>query len=100
MGGSKGTTAPFSERPLSPDDIGWDPDDAPELDEAWFARADHHIGERLVRRGKRPGLTEEVVLPCELTELFRAGGPDWQIRIEAAIKEWIAEHPEKLETST
>jgi uncharacterized protein (DUF4415 family) len=96
MSESKRTTASSSERPLSPDDIGWDPDDAPELDEEWFARADHHIGDQLVQRGKRPGVTEEVVLPCELTERFRAGGPGWQIRIEDALKEWMAEHPEKL----
>lgn len=96
MSESKRTTASLSERPLSPDDIGWDPDDAPELDEEWFARADHHIGDQLVQRGKRPGVTEKVILPCELTERFRASGPGWQIRIEDALKEWMAEHPEKL----
>jgi len=31
-----------------------DPDDAPELTEAWFEKADLHDGETLVRRGGRP----------------------------------------------
>ena len=96
MNESKRTTVQSSEAPLSPDDIGWDPDDAPELDEAWFARANHYVGERLVQRGKRPGETEEVILPCDVTERFRAGGSGWQIRSEKALKEWIAEHPERL----
>ena len=96
MSESKRATVAHSHEPLASDDIGWDPDDAPELDDDWFEQADHHIGERLVRRGKRLGVTEEVILPREITEPFRAGGADWQIRIESALKEWMAEHPERI----
>lgn len=69
------------------DDIGYDPGDAPELDEAWFEKADHHIAEKLVERGCRPGETERLILPVELVDCFRSRGPDWQIRIESALKE-------------
>jgi len=31
-----------------------DPDDAPELSEDFFARADEFVGDRLVRRGRPP----------------------------------------------
>ena len=96
MSESKRATEDVSERPLTPDDIGWDPDDAPELDDAWFERADMHIGDKLVERGYRPGETERLVLPTPLVERFRAGGRDWQIRIEAALEEWLKEHPDRL----
>lgn len=93
MTGSRHATRASSDPALSPDDIGWDPDDAPELDDAWFEQADHWHGERLIRRGHRPGETERLVLPTPLVERFRAGGEDWQIRIEAALQEWLDEHP-------
>lgn len=93
MGESKHATRGSSERALTPDDIGWDPDDAPELDDEFFERADFRHGERLIRRGHRPGETERLVLPTPLVERFRAGGEDWQIRIEAALQEWLDEHP-------
>ena len=93
---SRRNSAAASDRPMSPDEIGWDPDDAPELDEAWFEKADRFVGERLIERGYRPGETERLVLPTDLVERFRAGGPDWQIRIESALKEWLSEHPDRL----
>lgn len=93
---SKRAIADEAERPLHPDDIGWDPDDAPELDEAWFEKADRFIGSWLIERGHRPGETERLVLPTDLVERFRAGGPDWQIRIESAVREWLSEHPDRL----
>lgn len=96
MSESEHATVNDSDRLLSPDDIGWDPDDAPELDAAWFERADLRIGGRLVQRGHRPGETERLVLPTEMVDRFRAAGPDWQIRIETALKEWLSEHPDRL----
>lgn len=36
-----------------------DPDDAPELSEDWFNRAEIRIGERVVRRGLRAGSTKQ-----------------------------------------
>jgi uncharacterized protein (DUF4415 family) len=96
MSESKRATARDADRPMHPDDIGYDPDDAPELDDAWFEKADHYIAEKLVERGYRPGETERLVLPTELVDRFRSSGPDWQIRIESALKEWMAEHPERM----
>ena len=96
MSESKRVIAHDSDRPMSPDEIGWDPDDAPELDERWFAEADLRVAGDLIRRGLRAGETEPVILPTALIEPFRAGGQDWQIRIETALKEWLAEHPERV----
>ncbi len=96
MSGSKRASAHDSDRPVSPDEIGWDPDDAPELDERWFTEADLRIGGTMVRRGQRPSETEPVILPTALVEPFRARGADWQVRIERALKEWLAEHPERM----
>ncbi|WP_375457523.1 BrnA antitoxin family protein [uncultured Methylobacterium sp.] len=96
MSESKRNSAAESDRPMSPDEIGWDPDDAPELDAAWFEQADLRVGGHLIERGHRPGETERLVLPTDLVERFRAGGPDWQIRIEAAVREWLSEHPDRL----
>ncbi len=40
MSASKPGSGPDSGQTMSPDEIGWDPDDAPELDEGWFAEAE------------------------------------------------------------
>ena len=96
MSESKRATAHDADRPMHPDDIGWDPDDAPELDEGWFTTADRHMGETLIARGLRSGETETFVLPTELVDQFRATGPVWQIRIESALKDRIREHADRL----
>ena len=54
------------------------------------------LGLFLIERGHRPGETERLVLPTDLVERFRAGGPGWQIRIETALKEWLREHSDRL----
>ena len=68
-----------------------DPDDAPELTEAWFAEADLHEGERLVRKGGRPksDAPKKVVsirLDPDLLEHFRASGPGWQTRVNDLLR--------------
>jgi uncharacterized protein (DUF4415 family) len=71
---------------------GWtDPDDAPELTEEWFAAADLYEGDNLIRRGGRPrkAAPKEAVnirLDPEVLTHFRAGGPGWQSRINAALR--------------
>ena len=70
-----------------------DPDDAPELTQAFFDRADVYEGERLVRRG-RPKLerTKRLVtlrLDPEVVDGLRATGPGWQTRANAALSEWL-----------
>jgi uncharacterized protein (DUF4415 family) len=71
---------------------GWtDPDDAPELPDEWFAKADLYMGEKLVRRGGRPKklAPKEAVnirLDPDVLAYFRATGPGWQSRINAALR--------------
>ena len=47
-----------------------------------------------VRRGRRPqGARAKVMttirLSPEVVEHFRAGGPGWQSRIDAVLREWV-----------
>ena len=96
MSANKPVSAPDSGRTMSPDEIGWDPDDAPELDERWFAEAELRRNGTLIRRGQLARETEQVTLPADVVARFRARGVGWQGRIEAALKEWLAEHPERV----
>ena len=70
-----------------------DPDDAPELTEAFFERADVFEGQRLVRRGrpKQDKVKRQVTLrlDAEVVEGLRATGPGWQTRANAALAAWL-----------
>jgi uncharacterized protein (DUF4415 family) len=77
-----------------------DPEDAPELDDAFFERADEFVGERLVRRGRPPksGRTKQLLsvrYDVEVIEAFRETGDGWQSRMNDALKQFLAEHPIK-----
>jgi uncharacterized protein (DUF4415 family) len=68
-----------------------DPDDAPELTREWFERADLYEAGKLIRRGGRPKkpMAKEAVnirLDPDVVAHFRAGGPGWQSRINAALR--------------
>ena len=66
-----------------------DPDDAPELDDAWFERAEIRIGDKVIRRGRPPGSTKRLVslrLDEAVIEAFSAAGPGWQTRVNAALR--------------
>ena len=70
---------------------GLDPaDDAPELDDDWFDRADLYRGTVLIRRGRPLGSgTRELVslrLDKEALAIFKATGPGWQGRINETLK--------------
>jgi uncharacterized protein (DUF4415 family) len=73
------------------------PDDAPELTDAFFLKADLHNGSRLIRRGRPPaGVTKvstTVRFSAEVIDHFKAGGPGWQTRMDQALRQFIAEHP-------
>jgi uncharacterized protein (DUF4415 family) len=75
--------------------IAEDPDTAPELTDNWFDKADLHYGETLLRRGRgRPRLEApkrlvSLRLDQEVIERFRAGGPGWQSRINAALRKHL-----------
>jgi uncharacterized protein (DUF4415 family) len=56
-----------------------------------------------VRRARGPNkkLTKEQVairFDREVLVAFRAEGPGWQTRMNAALKEWLASHPTKRKT--
>ena len=66
-----------------------DPDDAPELTDEWFEKADFMIGRKVIRRGRPPGSTKKLVslrLDQAIIDHFRATGPGWQSRINEVLK--------------
>ena len=71
-----------------------DPDDAPEITAEWAAKADLYDGKKLVRRGRPPGSgkkTQTTVADLERgTAFFRASGPGWQTRMDAALRKYVA----------
>jgi len=75
--------------------IAEDPDTAPELTDEWFDKADLHYGKTLFRRGRgRPPLVApkklvSLRLDQDVIDRFRAGGPGWQSRINAALRKHL-----------
>jgi uncharacterized protein (DUF4415 family) len=66
-----------------------DPDDAPELTDEWFDKADLKIGDKLIRRGRPPGSSKRLVslrLDEAVLDRFRAEGPGWQSRINEVLR--------------
>ena len=67
-----------------------DPDDAPELTDDFFRRADLYEGGKLVRRGRPPSLDPKhpvsVRLDADVLAHFRRTGRGWQSRINAALR--------------
>ncbi|WP_375465415.1 BrnA antitoxin family protein [uncultured Methylobacterium sp.] len=61
-------------------------DELPGLTDAMMARADHYVGDRLVRRGRPPKAGAKVAVSIRLSPAalayFRSGGPGWQTRID------------------
>ena len=74
-----------------------DPDDAPELTEEFFERADVYIGDTLVRRGRpRAERTKQAVTmryDVDIIAAFKATGAGWQTRMNDALRDWLAAHP-------
>lgn len=72
------------------------PDDAPELTEEFFQEADLYIAERLAKRGrpKAESVRERITirLSPEVLQPFRASGPGWQTRMNAALADWLKTH--------
>jgi uncharacterized protein (DUF4415 family) len=73
-----------------------DPDDAPELNDDFFERADEYAGSQLVRRGRpavaSPKRTLTVRYDAEVIEAFKATGKGWQTRMNDALKDWLKTH--------
>jgi uncharacterized protein (DUF4415 family) len=73
-----------------------DPDDAPELTDEFFTRADEFAGEKLVRRGRPKAESTKLALTVrydlEVVEAFKATGKGWQTRMNDALKDWLKTH--------
>jgi uncharacterized protein (DUF4415 family) len=70
-------------------------DEAPEWTDEMFDRADFYIGGKLVRRGRPAGsrkISTTVRFDKDILEAFRKRGKGWQTRMNAALREWLAEH--------
>jgi uncharacterized protein (DUF4415 family) len=71
--------------------------EVPELDEDFFECADYHEAGKLVRRGRpkseHPKVATSIRLSEDVLRRFKASGPGWQSRIDAALKDWLATHP-------
>jgi len=72
-----------------------DADDAPEITDGRIAAAELRGGEKGVRRGRPVGSTKTpttVWLDNEVLEAFRATGPPWQSRLNAALADSLKTH--------
>jgi uncharacterized protein (DUF4415 family) len=67
-----------------------DPDDAPELTDEWFEKADLYDGEKLIRRGRRPSDSPKQAISlrvdADVLDKFKADGPGWQSRMNDALR--------------
>lgn len=68
------------------------PDDAPDLSQArWRDKLDAapvHVGRP---KSTSPKVSTTIRLDQDVLEPFRQAGPGWQSRINAALRDWLAE---------
>jgi uncharacterized protein (DUF4415 family) len=75
-----------------------DPDDAPELHDAFFAEADHRRNGEVIQRGRgRPRLTDgkalvSIRLDRDVLDGLRGLGAGWQTKANAVLKEWLRQN--------
>jgi uncharacterized protein (DUF4415 family) len=82
-----------------------DSDDAPELTREFFRSADVYKGEKLLRRGRppageRPKEAVKLRISPDVLDHFRAGGPGWQTRINAALERAVSRERKKSKADT
>ena len=74
-------------------------DEIPELTDEWFAKAQPHENAQPVRRGRPKAESPKRAVNLRLSQRvlsgFRASGPGWQTRINAALEQWLDEHAGK-----
>jgi uncharacterized protein (DUF4415 family) len=67
-----------------------DPDDAPELTDEWFQKADQYINGKLIKRGRPPAAqTKQAIslrVDADVLEKFKEDGPGWQSRMNEALR--------------
>jgi uncharacterized protein (DUF4415 family) len=72
-------------------------EDIPELTDEFFENAEIAIGNTVIRPAKRPGRPKSETakklvslrLDPDIVARFRATGPGWQSRINAALREYL-----------
>ena len=73
-----------------------DPDDAPELDDDFFAAADLFEGKKLVRKGRPKSSAAKVALTVryspDVVEYFRNTGEGWQTRMNEVLMNYVNTH--------
>lgn len=60
-----------------------------------FVDAFPHLAAKMRGRGRQKAPTKvstTIRLSPEVIAHFRAGGPGWQVRIDEALKDWVARH--------
>jgi uncharacterized protein (DUF4415 family) len=72
-------------------DAAWvDRDDAPELTEAFFDRAEIRDGDKVIRRGRpplpNPKQAVKLRLDADVLAAYRKTGPGWQTRINTDLR--------------
>ncbi len=69
------------------------------MSDAWFAQADLYHRDKLVRRGRpKAAITKihtGIRLDADVLAAFKAQGPGWQTRINAALRDWLQQHAQK-----
>ena len=75
-----------------------DPDDAPELNDEWFAQAQYREGGEPAPRPRRgrprkmnPKRAVNIRLSAEVLDHFQSAGPGWQTRIDETLQRVIAD---------
>jgi uncharacterized protein (DUF4415 family) len=67
-----------------------DPDDAPELTDALFDRAEIRHGDKIIRRGRpplpSPKQAVKLRLDADVLAAYRKTGDGWQTRINADLR--------------
>ena len=84
-----------TKKPIS--ESNWiDPDDAPPLSRDWFDRAELKDGEKILRPAKlgrpksaHPKQAVNIRLDTDVLDYFRATGPRWQSRMNAALRKAV-----------
>ncbi len=84
-----------AKKPVTPSTL-IDPDEAPELTDEWFQRADLYEGGKLLRRGRpKAEVTKTPIklrLDPDIIDAFKASGRGWQTRMNEALRDWLKSH--------
>ena len=87
----------MSEKPANTNNNWADPDDAPELNDAWFENAEIMHGSKIVRPGRVIGsgvkASQTIRFDVAILDAFKSTGKGWQTRMNDALREWLKDHP-------